>query len=141
VEATMKHEPRLHQQVNLRKSHPGLFHSILTVGCMGIAMALNFLLYRPTFNPYGVDKSIIGLVFAAIGLGQLVFLIGVRDLRLVRIMLAISISWMMFWGLSNTLQFFAGNASLQLPIMFVVVSILQVPLLLESPVNPFTEKK
>lgn len=137
----MRHGPRLRQQVNLRKSHPGLFHSILTVACMGVALAFNFWIFTPTFNPYGIDKNIIGIVFAVIGLGQLVFLIVVRDLRMVRIMLAVSISWMMSWGLSNTQQVFLGKASFQLPILFIVVSILQVPLLIESPVNPFTEKK
>lgn len=130
-----------HQRVNLRKSHPGLYHSILTVGCMGVALACNFWFTRPTFNPYGIDKNIIGTVFAVIGLSQIVFLVVARDLRMVRLTLAISVGWMLFWGLSNTQQFFAGKSSLQLPILFLVISALQFPLLVESPVNPFTEKQ
>lgn len=108
---------------------------------MCVALALNFWFTNPTFNPYGVDKNIIGFVFAAIGVAQMMFLAVFRDLRMVRMMLAVSLGWFMFWGLSNTQQFFAGKSSLQLPILFVVVSALQVPLLTESPVNPFTEKK
>lgn len=129
------------RRVNLRKSHPGLYRSIFTVGCMGVALALNFWFSSPTFNPYGLDKNIVGLLFALLGTTQLVFLVVFRDLRMVRIMLAVSLGWMMFWGLSNTQQYFAGKSSLQLPILFITISILQVPLLIESPVNPFTEKK
>lgn len=129
------------KRLNLRKSHPGLYHSIFTVAAMGIALAVNFWFSKPTFNPYGIDRHVIALVFALIGASQFVFLVLVRDLRMVRLMLAVSLSWMMFWGLSNSQQFFAGRASLQLPILFITVSILQIPLLIESPVNPFTEKK
>lgn len=129
------------QQVNLRKSHPGLFRSILTVAYMGLGLGLNFWFTTPTFNPYGVDKFIIGTIFALLGLSQILFLLIFRDLRKVRITLAVSISWMMFWGLSNSQQSFAGNASFQLPVLFITISILQIPLLIESPVNPITEKK
>lgn len=128
-------------RLNLRKSHPGLYHSIFTVACMGIALAVNFWFSKPTFNPYGIDRHVISLIFALIGGFQMVFLVLVRDLRMVRFMLAVSLSWMFFWGLSNSQQFFNGRASLQLPILFITVAIMQIPLLVESPVNPFTEKK
>lgn len=129
------------KRLNLRKSHPGLYHSIFTVASMGVALAINFWFSNPTFNPYGIDKNIIGTIFALIGISQFVFLVMVRDLRMVRLMLAVSLSWMMFWGLSNTQQFFAGRSSAQLPILFITVAIMQIPLLIEAPVNPFTRKK
>lgn len=128
------------QRINLRKSHPGLHHSILTAGIMAIALAVNFWTSTPAFTPYEMSGTLLGAIFAAIGTGQLVFLVVVRSLKMVRVMLTVSLTWLMFWGLSNTQQFFAGDASLQLPILYVAVSILQVPLLIESPVNPFTEK-
>lgn len=128
-------------QVNLRKSHPGLFRSILTVAFMGLGLGLNFWFTQPTFDPYGVNKDLIGTIFATLGISQLVFLVILRNLKMVRLTLTVSISWMMFWGLSNTQQYFAGNASLQLPMLFITISILQIPLLIESPVNPFTEKR
>lgn len=133
--------PKSQQRLNLRKSHPALYRSILTVGCMSVVLALNFWFSRPAFNPYGLSRDLVGLVFAVLGVNQLVFLILFRSLRLTRIVLAVSLGWMMFWGLSNTQQSFAGKASFQLPILFVAISILQLPLLLESPVNPFTRRK
>ena len=113
----------------------------MTIGIMGIALALNFWFSTPTFNPYGISKNVIGVVFFILGITQIVFLNVLHDLRIVRITLATSVSWMFFWGVSNAQQFFAGNASLQLPILYVTLSIMQIPLLLESPVNPMTEKK
>lgn len=128
-------------QVIIRKSHPALYRSIMTVGCMGIALALNFWFSRPTFNPYGVPKEIIGCVFFVLGLSQVVFLNLFHKLKLVRITLAVSIVFMLFWGGSNTIQFFAGNASLQLPILYLALAVIQLPWLIESPINPMTEKR
>ena len=113
----------------------------MTLGFMGIALAFNFWFARPTFNPYGLPKEYVGVVFFLLGSSQLLFLNVFRDLRAVRLALAVSISFMFFWGASNSLQFFAGKSSLQLPILYVAISILQIPLLVEAPVNPMTEKK
>lgn len=129
------------RRVTIRKSHPSLYQSIMVLGVTSIALAFNFWYSNPTFNPYGVDKNIIGVIFAVLGVGQIVFLNLIKDLRMVRLILATSISWMFFWGLSNTEQFFAGKASLQLPILYVAGAILQIPLLVEAPVNPMTEKE
>lgn len=130
-----------HDQVNVRKTHPGLYHSITTLAVMNVALAVNFWFSNPTFNPYGISKNIIGVVFCLLGVSQLIFLNVFRDLRMVRILLAASISFMFFWGLSNSQQFFNGKASLQLPILYLAISILQIPLLVEPPVNPMTQRE
>jgi hypothetical protein len=129
------------QRVRIRKSHPALYRALMVLGFMGLSLAVNFWFSKPTFNPYGWPKELIGTIFFVLGASQIVFLNVFRDLRMVRIALAVSISFMFFWGASNAQQFFAGKASLQLPILFITVSLLQIPLLLESPVNPMTEKK
>jgi len=141
----MVDESQKQQRVNLRKSHPFMFRSIIVIASMHVALGLNFwglgFLPRPTFEPYGIPTQIIATVFLLLGVTQIVFITVMRDLRIVRLILALSVGWMMFWGLSNTQQVLAGDASLQLPILYVTISILQVPLLIESPVNPFTEKR
>lgn len=129
-----------HSRINIRKTHPGLYHSLMTLGFMGVALAANFWGSNPTFNPYNINKNWIGLVFFLLGISQLFFLNVFRDLKMVRIVLAASISFMCFWGLSNTQQFFAGNASLQLPILYLAISVLQIPLLVEAPINPMMER-
>lgn len=130
-----------HRKVHLNKTHPSLYYAIMTLGVMNVCLALNFFFTTPTFNPYGIPKNYVGCVFALIGASQLFFLNIMRDLRAVRISLAVSISFMCFWGLSNTQQFFNGKSSLQLPILFLAISILQIPLLTEAPVNPTTRHK
>lgn len=127
-------------RLNIRKTHPALWRSIMIVCLTSIALAANFWGSNPTFNPYEIPKNIIGLVFFVLGASQLIFLNVVHSLRMVRIGLATSIFWMLFWGASNTQQFFAGNASLQLPILYLALAALQMPLLTESPVNPMTRR-
>lgn len=129
------------QDVKIRKTHPSLYRALMVIGVMGVALGFNFWFSNPTFNPYGISKNIIGTIFFLLGFSQIVFLNIFHNLRMVRLNLATSISWMFFWGVSNSAQFFAGRASLQLPILFITISILQIPLLTESPVNPMTEKK
>jgi hypothetical protein len=137
----MAGRPAKHSRVNIRKTHPGLYHSIMTLGVMSILLGGNFWYSRPAFNPYGWDKTWVGLVFFGLGVAKIVFLNVYRDLRMVRLTIAMAITWMCFWGFSNTQQFFAGKTSLQLPILYVALSVIQIPLLLEAPVNPMTEKK
>lgn len=129
------------RKVEIRNTHPALYRALMVLGFMGIALGFNFWFSTPTFNPYGVSKNIIGVIFFTLGLTQIAFLNLFHDLRIVRLNLAVSVSWMFFWGVSNTEQYFAGNSSLQLPILFLTLSILQIPLLTESPVNPMTERK
>lgn len=126
-------------RVDIRKTHPGLYHAIMTLGVMGVALGFNFWFSNPTFDPWP-GKNIVGVVFFLLGISKLVFLNLVRNLRMVRILMATAISFMFFWGLTNTQQFFAGNASLQLPILYMALSILQLPLLVEPPINPVTAK-
>lgn len=130
---------RRHRKLNIRHSHPALYHSIMVLALGSIALAVNFWTSRPTFNPFSIPKEVVGCVFFALGVSQLVFLNVVRDLRMVRLALAASIAVNLAWGLSNTQQWINGKASLQLPILYVAIALLQRPLLTEAPVNPMTE--
>lgn len=137
----MNEEPKLHQRVDLRKSHPLLFHLSMAIAVGSLVLALNFWFFAPAFDPYGVPKAAVGVVFAIIGTALLTFMTLYRDLRLVRFSQASSTLWMLFWGCINTKQFFDGNASLQLPLVFFTLAAMQIAMLIESPVNPMTEKK
>lgn len=130
-----------HFKVNLRKTNPTLYHSIIAFSTIRIGLAINFWTSSPTFNPYDIPKNIVGVVFFLLGAWQLIFLHLWRDLRKVRVVLAVSSAVMLCWGLVNTQQFFDGNASLQLPILYVGIAAIQMLALLESPVNPMTAKR
>lgn len=133
------------QRVNLRKSHPGLYRLIRIIGIGCLAWGANFwglgFIPPPTFNPYGVDKNIVGTVFSIIGIALLVFLIFVHNLWWLRVSVFIALVWLISWGITNTQQFLDGKASLQLPIAYVIIGFLCRPMLTESPVNPFTEEQ
>lgn len=129
-----------HDRVRIRSTHPGLYHSIMTLSIMSVALGINFWISNPTFNPYGIPKDLIGLIFFLLGASQLFFLNILRDLRKVRLGLAVSLGFILFWGVSNTQQSFAGNASWQLPILYITIAALHIPFLIESPVNPMTRR-
>ena len=134
-------EPSGHSRVNIRRKHPGMYHAISTFGLIEVALAFNFWLTTPAFDPYDIPNDIIGAAFFALGAALMLFLNVRRDLRKVRLALAVSIGFTFFWGIANTQQFFQGNASLQLPILFLGLCVTQVWWLIESPVNPMTERK
>lgn len=132
---------RRHDRVNLRLTHPGLYHLIITLSLMSVGLAVNFWTSNPTFNPYGIPKNMVGVVFFLLGASQLVFLNVLRDLRKVRLVLALSGFVMLVWGLANSAQSFAGKASFQLPILYLSLATIQLWLLVESPVNPMTKRE
>lgn len=115
------------RRVSIRKSHPASWFTIMVVGAGSVAWAFNFWTSNPTFNPYSVSKNVIGVVFFALGFGQLFFLNVYQSRRMTWILVLTSIIWMSFWGFANTEQFRAGNASLQLPIAFLIVALIQIP--------------
>lgn len=137
--AKKKRERRL-RRVDLRKSNPELWYSILTSGCSSVLLLLNFWLFTPTFTPYGISKNFAGIAFGLVGLALLTSLIIVRNLRVMRIMLTVSFIWTAFWGGFNTQQWAAGKASLQLPIVLITLAVLQIIMLISPPTNPYAEK-
>lgn len=129
------------RRIKIRNTHPALYRALMVLSSMKVLLAFNFWLFTPTFNPYGVSKDLIGVIFFLLGFSQIVFLNIFHDLRMARRVLASSVSFMFLWGASNAQQSFAGNASFQLPLLYVAISIMQIPLLIEAPVNPMTEKE
>lgn len=126
---------------NLRYSHPNLFKSIITFACINIGLGLNFLLTNPTFNPYGIDKTIIGMIFLGLGLGKIVSLLVVYNMKAIRILMALEVAFMVFWGIGSSITFFQGRTSLQLFVLYIGIAVSETFLLLEPVVNPMTETK
>lgn len=127
-------------RVRIRVTHPALYRSIMVLSLMSVALAVNFWRSNPTFNPLGIPKNLIGLVFAVLGVYQFIVLNVFHNLARVRLGLAMSLGFILFWGSINTLQFFAGNASLQLPILYIALAAIHYPLLIEAPVNPVEQR-
>lgn len=130
---------RQQRRVNIRLTHPALYRSIMVLAIGSILLALNFWTSNPTFSPLSIPKDLVGVVFAATGVGQIVYLNVVRDLRWVRRLLGASIFVHLVWGLLNCQQAINGRASWQLPLLYLIIAFLVRPLLTEAPVNPMTE--
>lgn len=135
---TLKPLEELTKKVSIRITHPNMYRVLMVIALMSIALAINLYLTKPTFAPYGLPKGVIATVFLVLGTVQLVFLNLYHNLKLVRLTIAASASFMMFWGVSNTQQSFAGKASFQLPIIFVSLAVIQLVSLLEPVINPMT---
>lgn len=128
------------KHVSIRQTHLLMYRVLVIVAVGSIALAINLYLTKPTFAPYGLPKGVIATIFLFLGIVQLGLLSLYHYLKLVRLVLAASGGFMMFWGLSNTQQAFAGKSSFQLPILFVMLALIQWSFLLEPASNPLTEK-
>lgn len=128
-------------KVNIRSTHPNLYRSLMTFAVINIGLGLNFLFANPTFNPYGIDKMIVGWVFLALGLAKLIFLNFSRNLKIVRFLLTCEVIFMLFWGVGSSITFFQGKTSLQLFVLYTGLSVLELFLLIEPAINPISELK
>lgn len=130
-----------HNQPNFRLSHPNLYRGIMTFACIGIGLGLNFIFTNPTFNPYHIPKGLTGGVFLLLGVGEIIFLNFHRNLRMVRLVMAVSVGFMLFWGIGTSITFFQGKTSLQLFVLYMGLSLLQIWLLVEPFSNPINTKE
>lgn len=136
-----------HKRVKIRTSHPGMYHSLMTAAIGEILLGFNFWWGpTPTFLPkittFVPHMNLIGTIFFALGALLIVFLNLYHDLRAVRVLLACSMGWALAWGGINTQQVIAGKASWQIPILFTFFVCGQLLWwLIESPVNPMTERE
>jgi hypothetical protein len=106
-----------------------------------LALGLNFVFLKPTFNPLNIPKGVAGATFLAVGVAQLVLLNLYRSIRLLRLSVAVGITVMLFWMGALFLDFIKlGQTSLQLPITYLGMSALVMPMLVEPPVNPLTDR-
>jgi len=122
--------------ISLRKSHPNLFRSLLTLAIMLSALGVNFFVKAPAFNPYGISRFVVGFVFLVLGMSQIIVLTVFHRLPVVRFLAAVSVSVMICWGIANSQQAFQGKTSFQLPILYLALGALQIPLLIEPRINP-----
>ena len=112
----------------------------MALAIMRVALAINLWTSNPTFNPYGISKNLIGIVFFLLGVWHLYFLNVVHNLIMVRLGSVALVFFLTLWGLGNMQQSFAGAASFQLPLIYLAVAGIHYILLLEPPVNPMTRR-
>lgn len=130
--------PQDFNALNLRLSHPNWYRGIMVFALLSMGLGVNFWLTTPTFNPLAIPKEITGAIFFGLGVGKVVFLNAIRNLRAVRTIMATEIAWMCFWGVGTAITWVQGKTSLQLFLLYVGMAVFEVFLLVEPPVNPLT---
>lgn len=126
---------------NLRKTHPNLWRSIMGLAVLNLALGVNFFAFTPTFFVWDQPNELWGSIFLALGISMIVFLNVYRRLRLVRITMALAVGYITFFGLGTMQPAFEGKGSLQLPLLYAGLVALQLPLLLEPFINPWTARR
>lgn len=117
----------------VRFTNPTLYRSVMAHAWICISLALNFWNYDPTFHPFGIKNGLIGWIFFVLGLLSFLFLNIIHSLRMVRILLVCLFVVYFLWGIANAEQWHKGDASLQLPIIYLGLSIWAFILVLAPP--------
>jgi hypothetical protein len=124
--------------VKVRKTHPNLFRMILAYGIINVALGINFWVFTPAFLVWGLPNSVWGTIFLALGVAKITSLAIYRNLTLVRATMALAVAYMLFFGAGTLEPTLQGKASAQLAILYAGLALLQIPLLLEPFINPWT---
>lgn len=136
--------------INVRKTHPALYRLVMSTAVIHIALGLNFLVgqdvlgllpFQPTFFVWDMPNWVWAALFLAIGLGKVVFLNLYRNLWLTRATMGFSVAYLLFFAVGTMQPAVEGKGSLQLPILYVGLVAVLVPLLLEPFINPWTARR
>lgn len=127
--------------VNVRKTHPNLWRSVMAYAAINALLGLNFILLHPTFLIYETSNYVWGGTFLTLAAAKIVFLNLYRHLGAVRVAMAAEIAFMFFIAVGATEPFLDGIGSLQNPILYVGLAVLELPLLLEPFINPWTARR
>lgn len=126
--------------VNVRQAHPNYWVSVMTFSGIYMALALNFFLLHPTFLIFNAPNRVWGTIFVLLAAGQVVT-VNMSWLPWLRRVMACSIVYMAVLAAGTSQPFLDNTGSLQLPIMYVGLATLLVPLRAEPPSNPLTMKE
>lgn len=127
-------------EINVLRTHPNLYWFLMFLSFGGIALAVNFFIFNPTFSIWGRPHELWGAIFLVSSFARLIALNVFRRLQWVRLTMFISVAYMAFLAIGTSQPAFEGNGSLQLPIVYALVVAIQVPLLFEPFINPKTAK-
>lgn len=141
-------------EINVRRTHPNLYWLLMFLALTGIALGLNFIILQPTFPIWDAPNVLWGTIFLVLSVARIIALNVYRRLRWVRATMAFSAAYMAFLAIGTGEPWWhwfmaeigvsggdPSRASLQLPIIYAGMALLQVPLLFEPFVNPVTAKQ
>lgn len=125
---------------SLRLLHPNLYRSVMTTAIWMFGLGLNFLIFTPTYDIFGMPNQLWATLALLVAGTEIVCLNFVLVLRYVRMAMALSIALCLMLAVGTCQPWIEGVGSLQLPIMYLGFAVIQFPLLIEAPVNPWTKR-
>lgn len=127
-------------RIQLRQTHPNLFRGSLAVALVFFALGMNIVVFKPTFDQYGLVRWVSGL-FALFASVQL-YALWAKRLPTLRVSQAAIFFVALFWaGALTIFTFQTHKTSLALPICFYGLAVWQLLQLIEPASNPANEKK
>lgn len=125
-------------KARVAKTHPNRYWLIMCFAVMFAALAVNFHFFTPTFLVYGAPNYVWSACFLALSTGLFVFSNLWHTLEGLRLCLSLSVAFLLFFAAGTSEPFIHGEGSLQLPIVYLGLSALAFPVLIEPYVNPWT---
>lgn len=126
----------------MRKTHPYLYKSCMTIAILSIGLGLNFWFLTPAFMPLKIPKELVAPIFFICGVIKLGLLLFSHNRTYLRLSMALSIVIYLFWAIATTYDFFARSlTSLQLPMFVTGVAVLGLWQLLARFTEPATAEK
>lgn len=121
----------------VRQAHPNYWVSVMTFSMIYLALAANFLFLHPSFLIFGAPNQVWACIFFLLAVGQTVT-VNMGQLPWLRRVMACSIVYMALLAVGTSQPFLDKTGSLQLPILYLGLATLLVPLRAEPPSNPLT---
>jgi len=128
-------------RVELRRTHPCLWRAETGLAIINLALGLDFVVLQPTSLIYGFPNELWGAIFLALGVAELAFLNLYRRLKGARAVMAADAAYLLFLAAGTTQPFIEGHGSLQVPIMYLALAAVQIPLVIEPFMNPWTARR
>lgn len=126
--------------MSLADRHPNLALLITTIAVLDLLLGLNFLFLNPTFLIWHAPNWIWGSTFLILGTGKLFSLYVLNNQWAVKVFVLLNILYASCLAAGTSEPFLDGAGSLQLPIFYLGLAVIQVPTLVEPFLNPATAK-
>jgi uncharacterized membrane protein HdeD (DUF308 family) len=127
--------------INVRLTHPSLYRMMMASGALSILLGFNFVFLHPAFLIYDQSNYLWGVIFLVLGASKILFLNVRRNLRLVRMSIAVSFVYVMCIAYGTCQPFIEDTGSLQLPLLYAGWAMFKGALLLEPFINPWTARR
>lgn len=127
----------------LRLNHPNLYLTTLLHGLLYLLIGVNYFLVPTALLPFNISHQFGGLVFGLVGLGWLVTanIAGISGYRRIFYIVGMTLYFIFAAGYLKSFLNNEGARSFGGVIFYGLLGLLTVPIILEPPINPATQRR